>query len=205
MFSLGRHLFSRAPPAMLARHAVLLIAQAADPRLSSATPLESTLTKVFILNNLNPLGMNALRSRSHSAQFWCNVSPFKINTCKSVSKQRTLTSFKINTYEKQAGWGGMINQLDSGFNLSSLVSSIPFVFKFLRTLLRNGATLTPFFSFRYALFLSQRGVYPPVLYRQINPTDSPGIAPRPTAHFRLSTVCASSTIPALQYRRRHEL
>jgi len=34
-----------------------------------------------------------------SAQFWCNVSPFRINTSKSVSKQMTLTTFRMNTYE----------------------------------------------------------------------------------------------------------
>src|ERR1700676_5581322 len=28
---------------------------------------------------------------------------FRINTCESVSKQRTLTTFKINTCEKQGG------------------------------------------------------------------------------------------------------
>src|SRR6266481_9449322 len=33
------------------------------------------------------------------------VTTFRINTCKSVSKQRTLTPFRINTYEKQ-GEGG---------------------------------------------------------------------------------------------------
>src|SRR5712664_2723181 len=38
---------------------------------------------------------------AHFAQFWCNVSPFRMNTYKSVSKQRTLTPFRINTYEKQ--------------------------------------------------------------------------------------------------------
>ena len=42
---------------------------------------------------------------SHFAQFLCNVSPFKINTSKCVSKQATLSTFRINTYEKQAGWG----------------------------------------------------------------------------------------------------
>src|SRR5258708_39210904 len=31
---------------------------------------------------------------------------FRINTCKSVSKQMTLTSFRMNTYEKQ-GEGGV--------------------------------------------------------------------------------------------------
>src|SRR5712664_4976365 len=44
---------------------------------------------------------------AHFAQFWCNVSPFRMNTYKSVSKQRTLTPFRINTYEKQGGGGPM--------------------------------------------------------------------------------------------------
>jgi len=39
------------------------------------------------------------------AQLWCHVSPFRMNTCKSVSKQRTLTPFRMNTYEKHGGWG----------------------------------------------------------------------------------------------------
>jgi hypothetical protein len=39
----------------------------------------------------------------------CN--PFRINTCKSVCKQRTLTPFKINTYEKTRGSGPVtVNQ-----------------------------------------------------------------------------------------------
>src|ERR1700682_4207811 len=33
------------------------------------------------------------------------LTTFKINTCKSVSKQRTLTLFRINTYEKRGGGG----------------------------------------------------------------------------------------------------
>jgi hypothetical protein len=37
------------------------------------------------------------------AQLFCNVSPLRMNTCKSVSKQRTLTAFRMNTYEKQGG------------------------------------------------------------------------------------------------------
>ena len=31
--------------------------------------------------------------------------PFRINSCKSVSKQTTSTPFRINTYEKTRGWG----------------------------------------------------------------------------------------------------
>src|SRR6266481_5825488 len=34
------------------------------------------------------------------------LTTFRINTCKSVSKQRTLTPFRINTYEKHRGGGG---------------------------------------------------------------------------------------------------
>jgi hypothetical protein len=41
----------------------------------------------------------------HPAQFWCNLSPFRINTCKSISKQTTLTLFRINIYEKTGEWG----------------------------------------------------------------------------------------------------
>ena len=41
-----------------------------------------------------------------SRRFLCPpLSTFRINTCKSVSKQRTLTIFRMNTYEKQ-GEGG---------------------------------------------------------------------------------------------------
>src|SRR5260370_29784871 len=34
------------------------------------------------------------------------LTSFRINTCKSVSKQTTLTSFRINTYGKHMGEGG---------------------------------------------------------------------------------------------------
>ena|SRR5437879_5302640 len=48
------------------------------------------------------------RKWAYSAQFWCNISSFRINTCKSVSKQRTSTTFRMNTYEKTRGVGGLI-------------------------------------------------------------------------------------------------
>src|SRR5713226_451952 len=44
------------------------------------------------------------RNRSSNAKRHAN-KPFRMNTCESVSKQRTLTPFRINTYEKQ-GEGG---------------------------------------------------------------------------------------------------
>jgi len=47
-----------------------------------------------------------MRKWAYSAQFWCNISSFRMNTCKSVSKQRTSTPFRMNTYEKTpGGWG----------------------------------------------------------------------------------------------------
>jgi hypothetical protein len=34
------------------------------------------------------------------------LTPFSMNTCKSVSRQSTLTTFRMNTYEKQGEGGG---------------------------------------------------------------------------------------------------
>ncbi len=84
---------------------VSFIPQHGDPRLPPTTRLESALVEVFILNGLNLFRMIADEGRPHFAQFWCNISLFRINTCKSVSKQATLTPFTINTYGKQGGWG----------------------------------------------------------------------------------------------------
>src|SRR5260370_6524303 len=44
------------------------------------------------------------RYRSSDAKLHAS-KPFRMNTCKSVSKQRTLTTFRINTYEKRGGGG----------------------------------------------------------------------------------------------------
>src|SRR5712692_6661056 len=44
------------------------------------------------------------RYRSSDAKRHAN-KPFRMNTCESVSKQRTLTAFRINTYEKHGGRG----------------------------------------------------------------------------------------------------
>src|SRR5260370_14275872 len=93
--------------AMRRRHAVTLTTPKADVCLPPvyheqrrATLLESTLVEVFILNSLNLFRMNTF-----FAQFWCNLSPFRMNTCKSVSKQTTLSPFRMNTYEKTGGRG----------------------------------------------------------------------------------------------------
>ncbi len=72
------------------------------PRLHSSlyTPVHSSTrpTKPF-------------RISAHFARSWCHLSPFRINTSKSVSKQMTLSTFRMNTYEKQGeGWPVIVNQ-----------------------------------------------------------------------------------------------
>jgi hypothetical protein len=49
--------------------------------------------------------------------FALDSKSFRMNTCKSVSKQRTLTPFRMNTYEKHRGEGGAPSR--------SLVASLP--------------------------------------------------------------------------------
>src|SRR5260370_4949339 len=90
---------------MPARHAVPLTTPKADVCLAAATLLESTLVEVFIRNSLNLFRMNTFCGSPRFAQFWCNLSPFRMNTCKSVSKQTTLSRFRMNTYEKTGGRG----------------------------------------------------------------------------------------------------
>src|SRR5712691_12845157 len=53
-----------------------------------------------------------LRMSDPAVQNLTPVSPFRMNTCESVSKQRTLTSFRMNTCEKTGG-GGWGYQLES--------------------------------------------------------------------------------------------
>jgi hypothetical protein len=38
----------------------------------------------------------------------CPCKPFRMNTCRSVAKQRTLTPFRMNTYEKHRGVGVLL-------------------------------------------------------------------------------------------------
>src|SRR6266849_6872200 len=76
------------------------------------------------------------------------LTTFKINTCKSVSKQATLTPFRINTYEKRGGRGVPVF---SASPASSLQASS------LQNLMRHVAPLSPVPSFDCAYFPSPRG------------------------------------------------
>src|SRR5260370_29421053 len=83
-------------------------------KTAESLPLLLLVCRFFICGrsldcNLPPCPLLPRRSGENArifAQFWCNISPFRINTCKSVSKQRTLTTFRMNTYEKIWGGGG---------------------------------------------------------------------------------------------------
>src|SRR5229473_4383239 len=50
------------------------------------------------------------------------ISPFRMNTCESVSKQRTLTTFRMNTYEKRGEGRGWFIRLLNFLYLLSLQS-----------------------------------------------------------------------------------
>jgi hypothetical protein len=64
---------------------------------------------------------------------------FRINTCKSVSKQRTLTPFRMNTYEKQGGGGIRHAKQNLPFRKTDPVGAYPPAPSFSGT--RSGGTL----------------------------------------------------------------
>ena len=53
------------------------------------------------------------------------LSTFRMNTCKSVSKQRTLTIFRINTCEKQGGGGLELYTVSRPTSPACLESGLP--------------------------------------------------------------------------------
>jgi hypothetical protein len=58
---------------------------------------------------------------SSEKERWRNCSStnsFRINTCKSVSKQMPLTPFRMNTYEKQGGGGSPKRRYGPGTSLT---------------------------------------------------------------------------------------
>src|SRR2546422_9522346 len=57
------------------------------------------------------LAAKLFRINAHSVRFLFHLSTFRMNTSKSVSKQRTLTIFSVNTYEKRGrGRPVIVNQ-----------------------------------------------------------------------------------------------
>src|SRR6266478_4533498 len=90
-----------------------------------ASPLESTTCRLISASARRPrrLFTQSLEGRVILGQRIClakgrsntettaALTTFRINTCKSVSKQRTLTPFRINTYKK-TGEGGTLRPSD---------------------------------------------------------------------------------------------
>src|SRR5258708_31956653 len=85
---------------------------ATQPRQLFSVPLPArSLFTLFTIQNSSDL--------SPAMQNATPVSPFRMNTCKSGSKQRTLTTFRMNTYEKQGEGGGGAN-----WNLRDTLASV---------------------------------------------------------------------------------
>ena len=68
----------------------------------SACDLSSALGRLFAAVAQGQVRISRLRIAQNSLL----TNLFRINTCKSVSKQSTLTTFRINTCEKHRGEGG---------------------------------------------------------------------------------------------------
>ena len=112
-------------------NAAPFVFQELDPRLHPTTPSGSTLTEVFILNNSKLVRMNPYKERAVRAPFapfWCNLSPFRINTYRNVRKcckQKTYATakpFRCNTYKKQGVGtvGSESSSLPFNFQLSTV-------------------------------------------------------------------------------------
>jgi len=74
-------------------------------RAKSAPPIDSAIS-TFRAHPKNCRVVSVSNRGSSGAKRHACKS-FRMNTCESVSKQRTLTAFKINTYEKQGEGGGI--------------------------------------------------------------------------------------------------
>src|SRR5712691_5255449 len=74
------------------------------PSSKKSTPVFSINSSLFCQNTWG-VGGRRLRVGSLATPKGGPLTTFRINTCKSVSKQRTLTPFRMNTCEK-GGEGG---------------------------------------------------------------------------------------------------
>src|SRR5258708_5042414 len=85
---------------------------------------------------------------------------FRINTCKSVSKQTTLTFFRMNTYEKQGGGEGRASVFptrNSALNLESLLARSHALFVHSLRFFTKECLRTPLLPTRSALFFKTAG------------------------------------------------
>ncbi len=86
---------------------------------------------------------------------------FRMNTCKSVSKQMTLTPFRMNTYEKHRGWGAVIvdrilPEIDVQTDVATFPRSDTLFIRSCRSLSKE-CSGTPLQPTRFALFFKTAG------------------------------------------------
>jgi hypothetical protein len=74
--------------------------QFSSPKSGVAAPTHSIRLAILRREAFRKAKSNANYRKSNRL-----ISPFRINTCKSVSKQRTLSTFRMNTCEKPGGRG----------------------------------------------------------------------------------------------------
>ena len=134
-----------------------LRAKPAPPNLWTCAQRASIDSAIGTFRTLSKICRAVTVSRSKFFRYRSSVAkrhaskPFRMNTCESVSKQRTLTTFRINTYEKPRGEGG------PAFRVSSVQPPA----SSLQNHMRHVAPLSPVASVDCAYFLSPRGcVYP---------------------------------------------
>ena len=85
--------------------------------LKNSTPSPSSKSGLFFQNTrggVSPsyfctVGGSRRRPPPDLHNFGAPINTFKMNTCKSVSKQRTLTSFRMNTYAKRGEGRDIVN------------------------------------------------------------------------------------------------
>ena len=65
--------------------------------------------RVYTDTNPHPLRSIPVAHRQAPTLFSRHPKPFIINTYTSLSKQAALTTFRMNTYEKQGGGGITVN------------------------------------------------------------------------------------------------
>jgi hypothetical protein len=70
-------------------------------RLESFAAALPRASRFFVFCSPRCLKRGSLPSLVYLCRSGAPASPFKINTCKSVSKQRTLSAFRMNTCEKR--------------------------------------------------------------------------------------------------------
>jgi len=124
---------------MLARQIIL-----PRPLPAKLTPLRPYSCRLFVApQKINSFGIKQMQTLFAKHPGWgvplaaclgvlClaplrSITPFRINTCKSVTKQTTLTTSRINTYAKTGGRGtpGLSQTFRHFPNQEFLCSSVP--------------------------------------------------------------------------------